>query len=72
MEKEVIVISGRKLLGLLVLSLLVTIGINQYCSDESSADPVVTYTGGGESYMHSMKLMGHILHLHPGMELLRK
>lgn len=45
-----IVISGRRLLGLLVLSLLVTIGISQHCSDESSADPAVTYTVGGVTY----------------------
>ena len=45
-----IVISGRRLLGLLVLSLLVTIGISQYYSDESSADPALTYTRGGVTY----------------------
>lgn len=38
------------MLGLLVLSILVTIGISQYCSDESYADPAVTYTGGGVTY----------------------
>ncbi|WP_400223557.1 leucine-rich repeat domain-containing protein [Methanomethylophilus alvi] len=37
-------------MGLLVLSLLVVIGITQYSSDDSSADPDGTYVGGGATY----------------------
>ena len=46
-KQTILFISGRRLLMLLALSVLVMLGVSQYSSDESSADSDGTYVGGG-------------------------